>query len=71
MNANTETRPTEDNLWISTANFSKLLYPGDFITGNQIVLKCVGKMDGHRDEVTELRIGNKNAKNGDPVPERG
>lgn len=70
MNKNTEIRQTGENLFASTANFSKLLYPGDFLDGSQIVLKCVAKMDGHRDEATELRIGTKNTKNGDPVPER-
>lgn len=59
----------DDYLWVSVANITKLLYPGDFVDG-QIVLRCVSQMEGYQDLYTELRLGPKLTKNGDPVPER-
>ena len=59
---------TPDNLFYSTANLSMVLFPGDFIDGGQILLKCSSRIDRFYEEFTEVRIG---SRNGDPIPERG
>lgn len=70
MPGNSETRKVDDYLFVSVADTSKLLYPGDFVDG-QIVLRCVSQMEGYQDVFTQVRLGPKLSKNGDPVPERG
>lgn len=70
MPGNLEKIKSGEYLFASVATISKSLYPGDFVDG-QIVLRCVSQMEGHQDVYTELRLGPKLTKNGDPVPERG
>lgn len=60
--------PTSDNLFYSMANLSMVLFPGDFINGGQIILKCFSRIDSFYEQFTEVHIG---SKNGDPIPERG
>lgn len=60
--------PTGDNLFYSVANLSMVLFPGDFIDGGQIILKCSSRIDRFYEDFTELQIG---SRNGDPIPERG